>query len=272
MDSMTSDGSGQESLLYNRRIHGVLILALLVLSIFLFAETLKAFREYQFIGGAVPVSNTITVTGEGEMFAAPDAAEFSFSVSETATTVNAATDAVAKKISAAEAVLKDGGVAEADVRTVSYSLQPQYEWVTPQCVRYPCPGRTRVQQGFTVYETLHVKVRDIDAASKLIGEVSALEVQNVSNLTFTLSDEEAVRSEARALAIDDAQAKAEELAEELGVSTVRIVGFSEGWTAPMPYARLGIGGAEMALDTAEVSIPVGENEITSHVTITYEIR
>jgi uncharacterized protein len=102
-----------------------------------------------------------------------------------------------------------------------------------------------------------------------------LGANNVSGLSFTIDDEDALTAEAREQAINDAEEKAEELADQLGVSLVRIVGFNEGGGGyPVQYARAEM--TMMALDEGAVgsapSLPVGENKISSFVTITYEIR
>jgi uncharacterized protein YggE len=100
-------------------------------------------------------------------------------------------------------------------------------------------------------------------------------VSNVSSLSFTIADEGGVQADARKLAIDEAQEKAEKLASDLGVQLVRIIGFhEEGGGQPMPFMRamamdmeeVGMGGS------MEATIPAGENQIVSRVSITYEIR
>jgi len=99
-------------------------------------------------------------------------------------------------------------------------------------------------------------------------------VTNVSGLSFTIDDEDALVREARQEAIDEAKQKAKDLAKDLGVRLVRIINFSEnGGQPPMYFARdmaMGIGGT-METKSAP-SIPAGENKIISSVSITYEIR
>lgn len=275
MDSTTSEKCCKgSSVFHDRRLVATLIIVLLLLGVFLFAESIKSFREYSFVGSGVPVTNTISVSGEGEMFAIPDTAVFTFSVIETAETVAATEDLASEKVNAAVEALKEMGIEEKDIKTVSFNLYPKYEWNTPECLRYPCPGRTQVQTGFELNQSVQVKVRDTAQAGGAIETVTGLEVQNVSGLSFSVADEDEVMAEARTLAIEDAKVKAEALAEELGVRLVRIVGFNEqGGDMPMPYmARseaLGLGGA---MDDAAVSLPAGEDRIVSNVHIVYEIR
>ena len=90
-------------------------------------------------------------------------------------------------------------------------------------------------------------------------------------------DMDKVQMDARTLAIEDAKAKAEALAESLGVKLGKIVSFSEGSNYPMPYAYGGVANMKLesavSMDAAMApELPVGENEVSSSVSITYEIR
>ena len=116
--------------------------------------------------------------------------------------------------------------------------------------------------------------RSTKKAGELLSGIGSKGATNMSGLSFTVADQTALEAEARTKAIDDARAKAEELAKELGVSVVRVVGFNESGGTPMYYAKA------MSMDSASgeaavapsAEIAVGQNKITSNVSITYEIR
>ncbi len=273
-ETTTSTQTGTESLMTNRRIQSAMTLVLILLGAFLFASTINALKEYRYIGGGIAPSNAITVSGEGEVFAIPDVAEFTFSILEEGATVAEVQAAASEKADAAITALKESGVEEKDIRTLSFNIHPKYEWQPVVCVRFPCE-RTQVQVGFTLEQSVRVKVRDIDAAGDKLALVTEAGVQSVSSISFTIADEDGLKAEARKLAIDEAQAKAERLARDLGVSLVRVVGFSEDHYWPMYGMRaqteaIGLGDADMAAPSPV--LPVGENRVTSNVHITYEIR
>jgi uncharacterized protein len=273
-ETNTNTPAGQDTLSTNKRIQSAAILVLILLGAFLFASTINALKEYRYIGGGIAPSNAITVSGEGEVFAVPDTAEFTFTITEEGATVGEVQDAASEKADRAISALKEAGIEERDIKTLSYDLHPKYEWQPAVCVRFPCE-RTQVQVGFTLNQSVRVKVRDIDTAGDMLALVTDAEVQSVSSLSFTVADEDGLKAEARKLAIDEAQAKAERLAQDLGVSLVRVVGFSEDHYWPMYGARsqveaIGLGDAAMA-PSAPV-LPTGENRVTSNVNITYEIR
>ena len=71
--------------------------------------------------------------------------------------------------------------------------------------------------------------------------------------------------------IADAKAKAETLAKSLGVKLVKIINFQESGNYPIYYAMesKATGGVSSA---PVLELPVGEDTITSNVTLTYEIQ
>ena len=96
----------------------------------------------------------------------------------------------------------------------------------------------------------------------------------MSGLSFTIDEEDELQAEARAQAIDDAEEKAGVLAQQLGVRLVRIVGFNEDGGGYQPYMKREVAMMAMS-DSGGAGAPelsVGENKISSRVTITYEIQ
>lgn len=250
--------------------------ALGMLALFLIVTTLKELKEYRYVGSGVAASNTITVNGMGEVFAVPDMGEFTVTVREEADTVAAAQDVATTKINAIIDYLKGAGVEEKDIKTVSYNVNPKYEWEQKACVNGICPPGNQKLVGFEVYQSVAVKVRDTKKAGELLSGVGSKGASEVTSLQFTIDDEDALKAEARAKAIAQAKEKADILASDLGVSVVRVVGFTEDSGGYLPYAY-GRGGAAMDMAVAQEakiapSLPVGENKIVSNVNITYEIR
>ncbi|MBL8158302.1 SIMPL domain-containing protein [bacterium] len=250
--------------------------ALGVLALFLLIQTVKAMKEYRYVGSGVTATNTITVTGNGEVFAVPDRATFTVSVREEAEDVAGAQDKSTAKINAIIAYLKEAGVEEKDIKTQSYNVNPKYEYTQAACTNFSCPPSNQKLAGFEVYQTLEVKVQDPKKAGELLTGVGGKGASEVSSLSFTVEDEDALRAQAREQAISEAKEKADALAKQLGVSVVRVVGFYEdaGGYPPMPYAY-GKGGVAMdaALESRVApTLPTGENKIVSNVNVTYEIR
>lgn len=255
--------------------------ALALVIVFLAALSIKTLKEIGYVG--VDNVNTINVSGTGDAVAVPDIATFSFSVTETAKTVVDAQAKATDKVNAVLKAVRDGGVADKDIQTQSYSINPHYEYQSGTCVAPAyngtlaspvyCPPGKSVLTGYEVSQSILVKVRDLSKAGTIFTAIGSLEVTNVNGLDFSVDDPDAVQAEARSKAITDAQTKANELAKELGVHIVRVISFSEnGGNSPRPvYYAMGVAAMDSKAMTAP-EIPTGEQKVTDSVSITYEIK
>ncbi len=247
--------------------------ALLILSM-----AVTELKGYDFIGRGEEAEATISVSGDGEVFAAPDISTISFTVTSEAVKAADARKQTDDKVKAILVFLKESGVEEKDIKTAGYSLNPRHEWQETKimCITFPChqpPGK-QVLLGYEVTQSIEVKVRKIDDTGAILGGITDKGATNIGGPVFTVEYPDAKQNEARKVAIDKAEVKAEQLAKDLGVELVRIVSFSEGGSY-YPFARASMD-KEMALDSmaanAPAEIPVGENSFSSSVTIVYEIR
>lgn len=271
---MNGDKQEIAGYIQHHRVKGSIVLVLLLLATFLAVKTVSEIKAYRFIGGGVPISNTITVSGEGEVFAVPDIASFSFSVIEKKLTVEEAQKEATQKINVALQLVRQAGVEDRDIKTTAYNVYPRYEFIRESCVfGVPCPPGKRELTGYEVNQTISIKVRDTDKAGGILTDVGAVGVSSISGLNFTIDDEEELKQEARKAAIDNAKEKAKQLAKDLGVKLVRVVSFSESGSQPRFLRTFDTAFAESIDDGGVIpEIPVGENKIISNVSITYEIR
>ena len=267
------------SLSSNYWLRAAVVLVLVMLALFLLVLTLSSIKSYALIGTGVPASNTINVSGEGDVFAIPDTATFTVTVDESAADVQTAQTSATKKANDIITYLKQQGIADTDVQTTDYSVNPKYDYQQSSCpassggaVVY-CPPGKQVLDGYEVSQTLTVKVRDTQKAGTILAGVGSLGASNVSGLSFTVADQNLIEQQARDKAIADARQKADELAKSLGVHIVRVVGFNENNNYPVYFAKASAG---VAMDSAAAApapqLPVGQNKITSDVSVTYEIR
>jgi uncharacterized protein YggE len=250
------------------------IFAIVMLGVFLLVLTMSALKQYRFIGSGVTASNTISVDGKGDVFAVPDTATFSYGVMATAKDVTTAQTEVNTKGNAIMAYLKSKGVEEKDIQTTDYSVNPHYEYGQAACTSGYCPPGKQTLTGYDVSETVAVKVKDTKKAGELLSGIGSKGATNLSGLSFTIDDQKALEAQARTKAINDAREKADELARELGVSIVRVVGFNESGGMPMYYAKaMSADSFGMGAQSAPApEIAVGQNKISSNVSVTYEIR
>src|SRR3989344_5591834 len=248
---------------------------LITLTVFITLQSLSSLMSLRYIGAGVQPTNVISVSGYGEAFGAADIATFNFSVVSEKSTVAAAQTEATDKINAITKYLKDAGIAEKDIQTTDYSVNPQYDYVSQACTGGYCPGGRQVLRGYQVRQSTTVKVRDTAKAGDLLTGAGTKGATEVSGLNFTFDDPNKLQDEARGEAIADAKQKADALAKQLGVTLVRVVSFNEnggGYPTPMYYAKdtaVGMGGAEPA---RAPEISVGQNKVQSNVSVTYEIK
>lgn len=249
---------------------------MIALTVFVGAKALAEIRAFNRADDAA--ARTITLQGTGEVFAIPDIATVTYTVTSQKETVAAAQADVTAKSDAAIAFLKKSGIEDRDIKTVNYVSYPRYE---SEPVR-PCYGggfcgTTQGKIiGYELSHTVSAKIRKTDTAGAVLQGLGDIGVTNISGPDFGIDEEESLLAEARGKAIADAKAKAKVLAKQLGVRLGDITSFSEGNTYPMYYAKdmaYGMGAAENASAPAPTpTIPAGENKIVSNVSVTYEIR
>jgi len=256
----------------NRGVRIASICTLAILALFLLAQTMNTVGNLS--RPANPATDTITVQGDGQATLPPDVARVSFTVENTAVAVADAQAATTKQANAALDFVKGQGIAEKDVKTLSYNISPQYSYPNPCPLGAMCPsyGGTPKITGYQVSETIQVTMRDLTKVGALLGGLGKLSVQNVSGPAFALDDSSAGYDAARADAITKAKTQAKLLAKQLGVRLGKIVNFSESsGNYAYPSYSLGMGATDTKSASSPI-VPAGENTYNASVSITYEIR
>jgi hypothetical protein len=236
---------------------------------------------------------TFSVTGQGKSVGVPDVAQFSFSVTnEGGKDIAALQKDNTAKTNAAIAFLKSEGVDAKDIETQGYDIQPRYQSYncrpeimyiqTPSASAgsapaaiapvQPCPPASIV--GYTVTQTVQVKVRDFSKTGDIIAGVTAKGANSVSSLNFTTDDPTKLQNEARSKAIKNAKDQAEMMAQAGGFKLGRLISVNEGggYYPPM-YKSLDAASMSAGNEAAPApSIEPGSQQTNSQVTLVYEIQ
>lgn len=271
-----------------KKFFKVLFIFMIIVSVYFVIKIFSEIKKGSLLGESAQPA-TISFSGHGEIQAVPDIANVYFTISKDANTVKDAQAGVATIEKSALDVLKTKGVADADIQTADASFYPKYEYRQAVCPVAPptplngtisstispayCNPGKQVLTGYTASESITVKIRNTDSVGDIMQALGTTGVSNLSGPDFTIDNPDALQVQARKLAIDDAKAKAQVLAKDLGVSLGKLIDFSDSSQNPVMYAE----NKSMALSAAVPSaapavIPAGQNTITSDVTITYEIK
>ncbi len=239
-------------------------LALLALTAWLGFKARNEARQYNFIG--VPIErNVITVSGEGKVIGIPDVAGVDLGTTIEKSTVAEAQKENTRIMNQLVEQLKGANVDKNDIQTTAYNVYPNYNWNDGK----------QTLRSYTVAQTVHVKIRNLDKVGDILGKAGALGTNQIGGIQFTVDDPEKLKEEARAKALKNAKEKAKALATVADVKLRRVISFdeSQGGTMPPPifYGKGGMGS--MAADAAPApSIAPGSNEIIVTVNLTYEIE
>jgi uncharacterized protein YggE len=203
---------------------------------------------------------TLTMEGEGEVKAVPDMAEVTAGVTTAAPAAAAALSANTDRMRGVFAAIEQLGVPEKNIRTVNFSIAPQYTG-----------GGNNIPPRLTGYQANNeVSVR-LDDVGKLGGALDALVTagaNQMNGIRFSVKDPAPLLTEARAAAVADARAKAETYAKAAGMSLGPILSISENgdnMPRPLPMAR-------MMVAAAPPPVAAGEQSVSANVSIVWEIH
>jgi hypothetical protein len=205
----------------------------------------------------------ITVTGEGEVTAAPDMADVGIGVVTDEATAAAALQANSQALAAVIDGLKKDGIESRDLQTSGLSLDPRYEPMRN--------GQAPKLAGYRASNTVSVRVRDLSKLGTLLDKSVGTGANELRGLSFGLSNHAALQDDARRRALQDAMRKAQLYAETGGVKlgALRAV-TEEAFGFPVP--KFAQPRMAMAADAAPpVPIEGGELSVKARVQVTYAI-
>ena len=209
---------------------------------------------------------TVTVTGIGRVTIEPDTANVSIGVTVFEPSLDEAQAKATTQMTAIIDAVKAAGVAEADIRTSNFSVNIRQE--------YDTNGNPTRIIGYDINNTVEVTVRDLDALGSILDSVVDAGANTIYGISFYTWDLTGPTSQARAAAVTDARARADQMASAGGVTVGRIVTMVEGYSAAPPpvYYDRGAGVAEADMAASDpVPVQVGTQQVEVTVTVTYEL-
>ncbi|MCY4112500.1 MAG: SIMPL domain-containing protein [Chloroflexi bacterium] len=198
---------------------------------------------------------TLSVNGDGTASAAPDIVDIQLGVETIDEDPKTAIDDNTSTMQSVIEALTDLEVAEDDIQTRSFNM-----WVEQIYDEDGPTGRFL----YHVVNQISVRVRDIDQTGDVLGAALAAGANTVRGISFGVEDTQSLEEAARDAAVDNAIAKAEQLAERLGVavgSPRYIAEISGGFPDSVRVERA------VMLETAGGSVPVSPGDFTVRVSV-----
>lgn len=230
-------------------------------------------------------AQSITVTGQGEVFAEPDLARVRLGVEERGASADQAMKKANLRMAEITKALKDQGVEPKDVQTTELSLyferapdiaHPVREVMLEKAETSeaapsdPAQNAQKQPEGFyVVRNTVTVSVREMQQVGAVIGAAMSAGANHLHGFELTLDDPSKLRDEARKRAVKKAMEKAKLLASEAQVRLGPVLSVTEvdgGESAPMMSERA------ISMKSANVPIEAGELSLAQSVQVVFAIE
>lgn len=213
--------------------------------------------------GDLKIMRTITVSGEGQVFGAPDQAQINTGVVTDGPTAKDALARNSTRMSEVVASLKKMGIESKDIQTSGFNLSPVY---LPQP-----PGQAMPRiGGYQVSNNVTVTIKDLAKLGEIMDQVVQMGSNSVGGVSFSIANPKPLMMQAREAAIQDAKARAEAYAKAAGVSVGKVMTISEQvapMVQPVPVYAMRAAMAE----SAPVPVEAGQQQLSLNVTVVFEI-
>ncbi len=206
-----------------------------------------------------PKEDLVIARGDGLVKRVADRAFVTIAAESRSRQPKVAQEANAKAMTTVLEKLTGLGLADDAIRTLSYGVQPEYDWTD---------GRQSLR-GYLARNVVEVRIDDIARVGEVVDTAVGSGATQVQNVRFTLKDMSEAEREALQLAASDARARAEALAAGVGRDIARVVRLDEVGQQRPPEPYMARMAAPMAAEAApETPVVAGEIEVRASVTLT----
>ena len=213
----------------------------------------------------VKMNRIISLTGHGEVRAAPDMAVVTMGVLSAADTARQALDLNTKAMTELMASLKAANIESKDIATSNFSVNPRYDYGENN-------GKPPKLVGYDVSNNVTVTVHKLDAIGDILDKAVSSGSNQINGISFSISKPEEAMDEARKLAVHDARHKAELYAAATSTSLGNVIAIAEGGPIYQPPMQVQMSARKMSADAANVPISQGEQVLSIDVNVSWEIK
>lgn len=213
---------------------------------------------------------TVSVSGTGSVTVEADTATIILSVITTGKDVAETSAENAKKMTAVQDAVKAKGIQKECISTQNYSVYQESH--------YDNKSGKQVYDDYRVTNQVKILVKKINMAGEIIDLALKSGANQLSSLTYGVTDTEIAKKQARSLAIAQAQESANLLAGASGAKLGKVLSISEHADYAYPRARLMKASAlaensDMLFEeSAPTPVSGGSSTITISVDAVYQLR
>ena len=231
---------------------------------YLLALSLLAFAPLQAAPALAhdePDKRTISLSASGGVKTTPDKVDISTGVTTEAKTAREALDQNTEAMAKVVEALKADGIDAKDIQTVNFSVGPVYE--------VKAEGKPPVVVGYRVTNQVRITLHDLKKLGAILDKVVTLGSNQIDSIEFGVEEPEALKDEARKLALKNVTDNAKLYAEAAGVGLGQILSITEEESSYQPrYAPMAT-----RMDSAkEVPIEAGTASVEVRVRVSWEIN
>lgn len=210
----------------------------------------------------VGMLRTIAITATGSVAAKPDSAIISTGVTSESATAREAMDENSRRMRQVLSKLKEFDVAERDVQTTNFSVNPRYQNFKD--------GRPPKITGYVVTNSVRIRVREINQLGDILDKVVSLGANQIGGIQFEISDTRELADNARKRAIEAAHHRAKVYTQAVGIALDRVVRIEERTSAgsPRPLAMR----TSVRTESGAPPFEAGEHTLTVAVTVMWSVR
>jgi uncharacterized protein YggE len=214
--------------------------------------------------GQGPPAPVVVVRGEGEVRAQPDVAFITIATEHRGGTAKEAQSQGASAMSAVQQRLAGAGLAKDAIRTLSYDLQPQFDYTNGK----------QVPRGFLARNVIEARADDVERVGELLEIAITAGGTSVQGVRFDVKARQQLERQAITRAVADARARAAAAAEGAGAAVVAVVRIVYVGVISGPTASPFISRAASSAAAAPPPPPIaaGEAVIRATVTLTATIK
>ncbi|MDD5639966.1 MAG: SIMPL domain-containing protein [Candidatus Pacebacteria bacterium] len=261
-----------DNIFFEKKIFKLLFFVfILFLLFFACISAQKMIKERNLVSTSEREANYININKTGIVYAIPNVGLINLNSTTNAKTIAEALKQNNEKISRVIAFLKSQGISSEDIKTANFNVYPNYEWIkTEDTFSNVITEGQRKIAGYEVSQTTEVKIRDINKVGLVIDGAIEAGINNVSNLSFVVDDEDAAKAQAREKAISAAKIEAQSVADKLGVKLGSVSNYNESFSIPVYGSAVSY---EKAMDSSlPTTVDIGKNKIEVTVNISFKIN